>query len=210
MVRDRLARARLYFVSDEVQTLPAAIAGGIDVFQLRIKDAADDQVLATAARAREQCHAAGVLLVVNDRPELAVAAGADGVHVGQDDAPVWRAREIVGPERIVGVSTHCASDLAGAAGADYTGVGPVHATPTKAGRPAAGLDYVRHAAQHATVPWFAIGGIDATRLPAVLEAGARRVAVVRAIRDASDPLAATRQLRAALDAVPMEVPVGTP
>jgi thiamine-phosphate pyrophosphorylase len=210
MVRDRLARARLYFVSDEVETLPAAIAGGIDVFQLRMKDSGDDQVLAAAARAREHCLAAGVLLVVNDRPELAVAAGADGVHVGQDDATAARAREIVGPERIVGLSTHCPADLAGAEGADYVGVGPVHATPTKAGRPAAGLDYVRHAAQHASVPWFAIGGVDATRLPAVLEAGARRVAVVRAIRDASDPLAATRELRKALDTVSMEVPVGAP
>jgi len=113
--------------------------------------------------------------------------------------PIAAAREIVGPDRLVGISTHAPADLAGATGADYAGVGPVYATPTKPGRAAATLDYVRHAAAHATLPWFAIGGIDAGNVQDVLRAGATRIAVVRAIAEAPDPEAAARELRAAME-----------
>jgi thiamine-phosphate pyrophosphorylase len=139
--------------------------------------------------------------VLNDRPDLVGAAGADGVHVGQDDTPVGEARAAVGGKRIVGLSTHSVAqaDAADASDVDYFAVGPVHATPTKEGRPAIGLDAVAHAARTARRPWFAIGGLDAATTPAVLDAGARRIVVVRAIAEADDPAAATRTLRRLLD-----------
>src|SRR5204863_3414829 len=136
----------------------------------------------------------GALFLVNDRPDLAAACDADGVHVGQDDAPVAEARAVVGPERLVGLSTHAQAEVDAAAGVDYIAVGPVHATPTKPGRPATGLAPVSHAAAHARVPFFAIGGIDAGNLHDVMAAGARRVVVVRAIAEAADPEAAARSL----------------
>lgn len=200
----RLGDARLYYVSDEIATLPHALEGGIDLFQLRMKEAADDDVLRVAADALALCREAGVPFVLNDRPDLAVRAGADGVHVGQDDMPVAEARAIVGPDAIVGRSTHRPEDLAASTDADYVAVGPVHATPTKPGRPAAGIEYVRHAARAARGPWFAIGGIDLDTIGAVVEAGARRVVVVRAIRDAADPGGAAAALKRALT----EAPVG--
>src|SRR4051794_16011039 len=168
-LHERLGAAVLYFVCDRHpggrplgQVLPAALRGGVDVFQLRDKDATDDEILAAADEARLLCAQAGALFLLNDRPDLAVIAGADGVHVGQDDMPVAEARAIVGPDRVVGRSTHEPAHLADSAGADYVAVGPVFETPTKPGRPAAGIEYVRHAAAHAPagVPWFAIGGID--------------------------------------------------
>jgi thiamine-phosphate pyrophosphorylase len=214
--RARLARARLYLVCDAApggrplaDVLAPALRGGVDVFQLRMKEPRDDaEVLAAAAVAREICAATGALFVLNDRPDLVAAAGADGAHVGQDDLPVARARELAGPGALVGQSTHAPAevDAAAALGADYIGVGPVHATPTKPGRPAVGLDLVRHAAAHATLPWFAIGGIVPATVGPVLDAGARRIVVVRAIAEAADPQAAARALRAALDAT--EVPHG--
>lgn len=202
---DRLASARLYLVCPQLDgaRLRAALRGGVDVVQLRIKDADDATILRAAEDVRDACAQAGALFLLNDRPELVEAAGADGVHVGQDDVPIARARELVGPDRIVGISTHGPADLAAAEGADYAGVGPVYATPTKPGRPAVGLEYVRHAAAHAQLPWFAIGGIDLANVGAVVRAGAMRIAVVRAITQAEDPEAAARALRAAL-----EVPVG--
>jgi thiamine-phosphate pyrophosphorylase len=205
--RDRLQRAALYLVCatrpggralDDV--LAAALAGGVDVVQLRDKRATDEQLLAAAAIARRRCDEAGALLILNDRPDLVAAAGADGCHVGQDDLDIAAARALAGPRALVGRSTHSPADIAAAGGADYIGVGPVHATPTKPGRPAVGLELVRHAAEHATVPFFAIGGIDAATAGAVVAAGARRIAVVRAIADAPDPRAAAAALRAALDA----------
>ena len=205
--RDRLDAARLYFVCDRAPggrplagVLEPALRGGVDVFQLRDKDATDDELLAAAGEARALCDAAGALFILNDRPELVAAAGADGVHVGQDDMPVAQAREAVGPDRIVGVSTHAPAQLAAAEGVDYVAVGPVHATPTKPGRPAVGLDYVRYAAAHPRVPWFAIGGIDATNVGEVIAAGARRVVVVRAIAEADDPEVAAGGLRDAIAA----------
>jgi thiamine-phosphate pyrophosphorylase len=205
--RARLRRARLYFISGDRpggrplgEVLPAALRGGVDLFQLRMKDAADEEILRAAAVAREACAAAGALFVLNDRPELAEAAGADAVHVGQDDEPVARARELAGADRLVGISTHSPQQIAAAGAADYLGVGPLHVTPTKPGRPAVGLGLVEHAAAHEAKPWFAIGGIDATTIRAVLAAGARRVAVVRAIAESPDPERSARELRDALDA----------
>jgi len=206
--RARLEAARLYLVCDvrPAELLLAALAGGVDVLQLRDK-AADDEALLRAAEAfRACCDEAGALFVLNDRADLAVAAGADGVHLGQEDMGVQEARAVVGPDVLVGRSTHSERQLDGAGGADYVAVGPVHATPTKPGRPAIGLGPIRHAAAHARVPWFAIGGIDRDTIGPVLDAGARRVVVVRAIADSDDPEAAARELRAALDR--REAPVG--
>jgi thiamine-phosphate pyrophosphorylase len=205
--RERLRTARLYLVTGSrpggrplSEVLEPALRGGVDLVQLRAKSAPDDEILAAAAQARALCTDAGALLLVNDRPDLAVAAGADGVHVGQDDMPVGEVRAITGPELLVGLSTHAPAEI-DAADADYIGVGPVHATPTKPGRPAVGLELVRYAAQHAELPWFAIGGVDAVSVRAVVEAGATRVAVVRAITDADDPAAAAAALRSALPEV---------
>ncbi|MEA2287153.1 MAG: thiamine-phosphate pyrophosphorylase [Solirubrobacteraceae bacterium] len=203
--RARLAAARLYFVADRAglaHALGGALAGGADLVQLRDKDATDDELLEAAAWIRERCTAAGALFIVNDRPDLAVAAGADGVHVGQDDIPVAEARAVVGDDAIVGLSTHSIeqADAGARSGADYIAVGPVHATPTKQGRPAIGLDPVRHAAADVALPWFAIGGIDARTAGAVADAGATRLVIVRAIAHAADPEAATLELRSALDA----------
>jgi thiamine-phosphate pyrophosphorylase len=202
--RQRLRDARLYFVADRVgmdRALEGALAGGADLFQLRDKDASDDELVAAAERARERCHAAGALFLLNDRPDLAVTCGADGVHVGQDDMPVDRARELVGDAALVGLSTHSVQQAqAGCrSGADYVAVGPVHATPTKEGRPAIGVEPIRYAAAHVEVPWFAIGGIDPETVDDVVRAGARRVVVVRALVEADDPEATARALRASLD-----------
>jgi thiamine-phosphate pyrophosphorylase len=194
---ERLATARLYLVCDAQPDafLHAALRGGVDVVQLRCKDAADDDVLVAAERFRRACTAHGALFIVNDRPDLAVAADADGVHVGQDDISVADARALVGEERLIGLSTHSAAQVDAASGVDYIGVGPVHETPTKAGRPAVGLELVRYAAAHARVPFFAIGGIHTTNVAAVRAAGAERIAVVRALVDAGDPEAMARALR---------------
>ena len=202
---ERLRAARLYFICDArpggralAELLPAVLEAGVDVFQLRDKRLADDELLELGLAARRCCDAHGALFILNDRPDLAVAVGADGVHVGQGDVAVEAARAIVGGERIVGLSTHSAEQIAAARGVDYIGVGPVNETPTKPGRPAVGVELVRHAAEHAEVPFFAIGGISADNVAAVLAAGARRVAVVRAIARAVDPAAAARELRGAI------------
>jgi thiamine-phosphate pyrophosphorylase len=207
--RDRLARARLYLVCDRRPEafLRAALAGGVDIVQLRDKEAGDEQVLEAAKAFRHVADEHGALFVVNDRSDLAVAAEADGVHVGQDDTPVSEARAVVGADRIVGLSTHSPDQIAAARGVDYIAVGPVYATPTKPGRPAVGLELIRHAAVHAPDPWFAIGGIDGRTVGAVAAAGARRAVVVRAITEADDPRAAARALREAL--VGREERVGT-
>src|SRR3954454_17836769 len=202
--RARLRDARLYFVADRAgleRALDGALRGGADLVQLRDKTAEDEELLRFAARVGERCAAHGALFILNDRPVLAARAGADGVHVGQDDTAVADARAIVGGDAIVGLSTHSIEQAeAGArSGADYIAVGPVHATPTKEGRTAVGLDPVRYAAEHVRgKPWFAIGGIDAETVGAVVGAGARRAVVVRAIANAADAEAVTRELRAAL------------
>jgi thiamine-phosphate pyrophosphorylase len=203
--RERLAAARLYFVTDagvELDAVGAALSGGVDMLQLRDPDLSDAELLRVAARFRALCDDHGALLWVNDRPDLALRAGADGVHLGQEDMPVEEARREVGPDVLIGLSTHSESQLdAGLrSGADQLSVGPVWETPTKPGRPAAGLAYVRAAARRRpALPWFAIGGIDAGNVRQVVEAGAERVVVVRAIRHAADPAAAAAELRAALE-----------
>jgi thiamine-phosphate pyrophosphorylase len=204
--RSRLQSARLYLVCDARPEafLRAALRGGVDIVQLRDKTL-DDEGLVEAARVfREVADEFDALFVLNDRPDLVDACDADGVHVGQDDATPAAARAAVGPERIVGRSTHAPAQADAArwdADVDYMAVGPVHATPTKPGRPAAGLDYVEWAARHVRErPWFAIGGLDAGNLGEVVARGARRIVVVRAITEAADPEAAARDLRAALEA----------
>lgn len=193
-----LADRRLYLVAparpDLVALLEQAVQGGVDLVQVREKELADGELLRRLQAAREVTRRLGVPLVVNDRPDLAVLCEADFVHVGQDDLPVEAARRFgLG----VGLSTHAPAEI-DVADADYIGVGPVYATPTKAGRPPVGLELVRYAARHARQPWFAIGGIDETNVGEVVAAGARRIAVVRAICEADDPERAARALRAAL------------
>lgn len=200
--RDRLADARLYFVVDlrphVVAIVEGALAGGADVVQLREKEASDDEIVAAGRCLRAICARRGALFVVNDRPELALACEADGVHVGQEDVAVAEARVVVGPDHLIGLSTHSRAQIEAAGGADYISVGPVWETPTKLGRPGVGLDLVRFAAERAGVPFFAIGGINAANCAEVAAAGARRIAVVRAIADAPDPEAAARALRKAI------------
>jgi thiamine-phosphate pyrophosphorylase len=201
-VAERLAAASLYLVCGAIteESLEAALRGGVQIVQLRAKDAEEAELLRAAEMFARACRRHNALFIVNDHPELAVAAGADGVHVGQDDAPVAAARAIVGAQRIVGLSTHTPAqiDAAGALAVDYIGVGPVNITPTKPGRPAVGTELVQYAATHARMPFFAIGGIDAGNLDAVLAAGGTRVAVVRAIADAEHPERAARELAASL------------
>lgn len=220
--RARLAAARLYLICDSRPggrelpvVLSAAIAGGVDIVQLRDKSLGDDELAAVAGAAGALCRRLGALFVVNDRPHVARAVGADGVHVGQLDMPAAQARELVGPDALIGLSTHTpqqieraspARDAAGGpaagdnrAGVDYIGVGPVFPTPTKPGRPATGLELIHCAATTATLPFFAIGGIHAGNAATVVAAGARRVAAVRAIAEAPDPRRAARELRGALD-----------
>ena len=205
--RERLRHARLYLVTDVrpglEELLAAALAGGVDMVQLRDKSASDDELVRAAAVFRRLCDEHGALFWLNDRPDLVAECSADGVHVGQDDMPAAEARRLAGDEVLVGLSTHSPVQLGAALAAgeaDQLSVGPVWETPTKEGRPAAGLDYVRHAAQVARDrPWFAIGGIDLGNVREVIAAGGSRVVVVRAIRDAADPRAAAAALRAALE-----------
>lgn len=189
---------RLYLIAPArpglADLVEAAVRGGVDLVQIRDKELPDGELLRALEEAREVTRRLGVPLVVNDRPDLAVLVEADAVHVGQDDLPVAAVRRFRLP---VGLSTHTPAEI-DAAEANYIGVGPVHETPTKEGRPAAGLELVRHAAAHARQPWFAIGGIDRTNVDEVLAAGAARIAVVRAIAAAPDPETAARELRSAL------------
>jgi thiamine-phosphate pyrophosphorylase len=199
---ERVRSAHLYLVCGDQpnEFLAAALAGGVDILQLRMKDAHDDDVVAAGRRFAALAIEYGALFILNDRPDLVDATGADGVHVGQDDANVADARATVGPDRLVGLSTHSPQQIDAAlqGPVDYIGVGPVHETPTKPGRQAVGLELVRYAAEHATVPFFAIGGISPANVAAVRDAGAERIAVVRALTDAPQPDAAARTLRAAL------------
>jgi thiamine-phosphate pyrophosphorylase len=202
---ERLENARLYFVVEADAPdalLDAALSGGADLLQLRDKDGDDETLVAAAERVRDACDRHGALFVLNDRPDLALACGADGVHVGQDDLPPADVRRLVGPDLLIGLSTHSPDqfDAGLESDADYLSAGPIWETPTKAGRPAVGLELVRHAAAVATKPFFAIGGIDETNVGQVTGAGATRIVVVRAIRDADDPRAIAARLRAAVEA----------
>jgi thiamine-phosphate pyrophosphorylase len=151
---------------------------------------------------RDVCRDAGVPFIVNDRPDLALEVGADGVHVGQDDAPPSLARRILGPDAIVGFSTHAPDELAGAHDepVDYVSTGPVEPTPTKSGRPGTGLGYLRLAAATSPHPFFVTGGVTPQTLPRMLDAGARRFVVVRYLTQAADPEANARALRRLIDA----------
>jgi len=237
--RERLRTARLYFVcearpaADLEALLRAALSGGADVVQLREKLLGRGEIERAAETFRRVADTFSALFILNDDPELARACDADGVHLGQDDVSPKEAREILGPDAIIGLSTHSKEQIAAAGGApdqadqgrrergvlrtratedadmrrsgasssvDYISVGPIWETPTKAGRPGVGLDLIRHAAEHAPHPFFAIGGIDTGNAAEVVGAGAERLCAVRAIRDAADPEAAARELRQAFAA----------
>jgi thiamine-phosphate pyrophosphorylase len=203
--RVRLGRARLYLCTDARQRqgdlagfLDAVLASGVDIVQLRHKGLEAGEELRFLEIFRRACDEHGALLAVNDRADVAYAAGADVLHLGQDDLPAPVARKLLGPAPVIGLSTHDEAQAARASqegGADYFCTGPVWPTPTKPGRPAPGLPLVRYAAGLGTArPWFAIGGISESNLGEVLAAGARRVVVVRAITEAAEPGAAAARL----------------
>ena len=207
-----LDEARLYLVAPAslraaplVDLVGELVAAGVDIIQLREKSMEAGDLLRLGAPLVEACRAAGVPFVVNDRPDVALALGADGVHLGTNDLPASVARQIV-PDAIVGLSTHRPSevDVALTAHPDYFAVGPVNETPTKPGRPGTGLELVSYAAGLSTeIPWFMTGGMSPDTIPAVLEAGGRRVVVVRAITQANDPVRAVAAIRSVLDATPL-------
>ncbi|WP_236796448.1 thiamine phosphate synthase [Amycolatopsis sp. GM8] len=206
-IRKRLDAARLYLCTDArgsrgdlAEFADAALSGGVDIIQLRDKTGGAPleakQELAALEVLAEACARHGALLAVNDRADVALAVDADVLHLGQDDLPVPLARRVIGDEPVIGRSTHSVEQARAAEaepGVDYFCTGPCWPTPTKPGRPAPGLDLVRTMAGSKR-PWFAIGGIDQERLPQVIEAGATRVVVVRAITEAEDPAAAARRI----------------
>jgi thiamine-phosphate pyrophosphorylase len=203
--RERLAAARLYACTpirpDLAELAEALYGAGVDIVQLRDKEAEALQLLAAAEVLRAAADRYGGIFVVNDRADVALAAGADACHLGQDDLPLPWARRILGPDVLLGRSTHSIEQAraALAEGWDYVVAGPVYATATKPGRPATGLELLRQVAKlEPAVPWFAIGGIDLTTIDAVTAAGASRAVIVRALIDAPDPAAAARALRAKL------------
>jgi thiamine-phosphate pyrophosphorylase len=208
--RERLRTARLYFVCDArpggdlEALLRAALGGGADIVQLREKSLGRAEIERAASTFRRVCDTYSAPFIVNDDPDLARACDADGVHLGQDDGSVAEARALLGPNAIIGLSTHSEEQIAASADADvdHISVGPIWETPTKAGRPSVGLELISHAAEHAPHPFFAIGGIDAANAEQVVRAGATRLCVVRAIRDATDPSAAAAALRRAFGVAP--------
>ena len=209
--RERLRTARLYFVcdarphgEDPEALLRAALSGGADIVQLREKELGRAEIERAAGTFRRVCDGYSALFIVNDDPDLARSCDADGVHVGQDDGAAEQARELLGPDAIIGLSTHSEEQIAASAGrpVDHISVGPIWETPTKAGRPAVGLELIAHAAAHAPHPFFAIGGIDTGNAGEVVAAGAERLCVVRAIRDATDPAAAAAELRRSVGVAP--------
>jgi thiamine-phosphate pyrophosphorylase len=204
---ERLVAARLYLVTpgnppagplDDF--LPRVLEAGVDIVQLRDKHLEARPLLELAAVVRRRTREFGALFFVNDRVDLAIAAEADGVHVGQQDLSPAEARRQMGPQALIGLSTHARGEILAAASsaADYIAVGPVYTTPTKPGRPAVGPELLRFAAERAARPFFAIGGVDVGNLAEVLAAGARRIVVVRALTEAEDPGTAARQLSEAL------------
>ena len=221
-IRARVADARLYLCTDGrlergdlAAFLDAVLFGGVDVVQLRHKGLEASRELELLAVFAAACERHGKLFAVNDRADVAYASGAPILHLGQDDLPVGVARELVGPNTLIGRSTHAEAEVEAAAADPETGyfaVGPCWPTPTKPGRPAPGLGLVRHAARvvppgaDGVPPWFAIGGIDQGNLDDVLAAGARRIVVVRALTQAPDAAAAgdvARALAARIRAVPL-------
>nr|WP_239118960.1 thiamine phosphate synthase [Planotetraspora thailandica] len=214
MRRERLAHARLYLCTDARRDrgdledfLDAALGGGVDIVQLREKGLEARDELALLEVFRAACDRHGALLAVNDRADVAYAARPDILHLGQDDLPVSVAREILGPEILIGRSTHSADEATAAAaqpGVDYFCCGPIWPTPTKPGRPAPGPSLLEHAARLGSpLPWFGIGGIGLDTLDAVMSYGVRRAVVVRAITEAADPRAAAAEIKARLSSVPL-------
>ncbi len=205
-----LWRSRLYLVTSPSETLvttvESALKGGLTLVQYRDKTADDTLRLEQATKLRRLCHAYGALFIINDRVDLALAVDADGVHLGQQDMPIATARQLLGPQRLIGRSTTNSEEMqaAIAQGADYIGVGPVYETPTKVGKPATGLAYVSYVSQNSSIPWFAIGGIDANNINDVIDAGAKRVAVVRSLMQAEQPTLVTQYLLSQLNRVQPE------
>jgi thiamine-phosphate pyrophosphorylase len=208
--RSRLTRSRLYVVSDarrEQGDLPefldAILGAGVDIVQLREKGAEAGDLIRWGMVFKEAAEAHGALFIVNDRPDLAGALDADGVHLGQDDLPPEVARRILGLDAVIGVSTHSPEQFDTApAEADYLCAGPVWETPTKPGRPATGLDLIRYAAKSGEErPWFAIGGINEGNVPEVIDAGAIRIVVVRAVTHEADAMGAVVKLKAGLRSI---------
>jgi thiamine-phosphate pyrophosphorylase len=203
MSSNRLAGARIYVITDTAprvlpieRFLSEAIAGGVGMVQLREKRLPDQQLLDVAQCCAQTCRSLGVPFIVNDRLDIALACGADGVHLGQDDLPVAAARRIAGREFIIGLSTHSTQQIDAARDlpVDYIGVGPIYETPTKEGRPAVGMSLVRYAASQIGIPFFAIGGLDPSNVNDVVEAGGQRVSILRWIALAQDPKSAALRL----------------
>lgn len=203
MRRDLVGDVRLYLVMDASDRtrdyaafLTDVIEAGVGMVQLRDKNLTDKQLISMARTFAQACRDSGALFIVNDRTDVALLSGADGVHLGQDDAHPDDVRKIAGGDFIIGLSTHTREqvDAANKTKADYIGVGPIYETPTKPGRPAVGLDLVRYAARASQKPFFAIGGLDASNAAEVIGAGAQSISVLRAISNAADPTVATREL----------------
>lgn len=207
--REAISASRLYFIcsatrrpEESARIARLAIAGGVSAVQVRDHDATDAKLFETAMALRSATAELGAVFIVNDRVDIALATGADGVHIGQDDLAPAVVRRLAGPELVIGLSTHSKEEIDNAQleGVDYIGVGPVFETPTKEGRKGTGLDLIRYASLHSKIPFFAIGGLDLDRIPAVAEAGAKRIAVVRAIEGSDDPSEASASLLGAVAA----------
>jgi thiamine-phosphate pyrophosphorylase len=213
-LKSRLAKAQLYLVTGQElskgrptpKVAEEALKGGVDILQMREYSLNDSELLKTGQKLRELTRKYNALFIVNNRPDIARLLDADGVHIGQDDLPIAEARKIIGTGKMVGVSTHAVDQMrkAIAEGADYIGVGPIFATPTKSGRKAVTIEYVRKvASMDPPVPFFAVGGINFSTLPEVLEAGAWRVAIVRAIMGAEDPEETAGRFKKILEKYPL-------
>ena len=202
---DGLKGRRLYLCTPDrpdLETfLDACIAGGVDIVQLRDKHLEARDLIERSRVARRVCHDSGVPFIVNDRPDLALEVEADGVHVGQDDAPPALARRILGKDAIIGFSTHSPKQLDASTRepVDYVSAGPVAETPTKPGRPGTGHDYVTYARMHALRPFYVTGGVTPETIPKLAAAGATRFVVVRYLTEAGDPAANAKRLRVAID-----------
>lgn len=200
-----LARRRFYLCTPDRPDLPqfvdACIRGGVDIVQFRDKDADARTVLKRGALVRDVCRSHGVPFILNDRPDLALELAADGVHVGQDDCPPATARRILGPDAIIGLSTHSQDDMHAAEREpiDYISVGPINPTPTKPGRPGVGLGYLRYAVDNAPVPYYVTGGVNPHSIADLLSSGATRFVAVRWLTEAESPLEAAQALRRAID-----------
>jgi thiamine-phosphate pyrophosphorylase len=199
------AQRRLYLCTparpDLADFVAAVIDGGVDLVQLRDKRLEARELLAAAKICQAVCEDRRVPFILNDRPDLALELGADGVHVGQDDAPVSLCRRLLGPEAIIGLSTHAPEELDEGCQQDvtYLSAGPVEATPTKPGRPGTGLSYVAEAVRRSPVPVFVTGGVTPATVGPLAEAGVRHFVVVRHLTEAAEPFEAARRLRSAID-----------